>query len=234
MTEWLLAQLFDRVRTAMGVRNCADGCHLLQVLVACRLCHICYDLAQRVDVGFRFCRLLHHCLLSHSLQRRSSVHGSVFELRQGLAPDRSGGGTSSVSDTFEDSEALVDMVDGTDCQRIVAMASLTGIVRFVICLVDVSILVAVAFSLADALEVAAGMEEEAMATHHGEEDAIGRTVLMEGYRCQGIDAEWHRLVSEVPEQEEITIITVSVALVLLSQCHSIDAIHGRVSHDAEA
>lgn len=55
MTEWLLAQLFDRVRTAMGVRNCADGCHLLQVLVACRLCHICYDLAQRVDVGFRFC-----------------------------------------------------------------------------------------------------------------------------------------------------------------------------------
>lgn len=106
MTEWLLAQLFDRVRTAMGVRNCADGCHLLQVLVACRLCHICYDLAQRVDVGFRFCRFLHYCLLSHSLQRRSSVHGSVFELRQGLAPDRSGGGTSSVSNTFEDSEAL--------------------------------------------------------------------------------------------------------------------------------
>ena len=59
------------------------------------------------------------------------------------------------------------MVDGTDCQRIVAMASLTGIVRFVICLVDVSILVAVAFSLADALEVAAGMEEEAVATYHG-------------------------------------------------------------------
>lgn len=167
MTEWLLAQLFDRVRTAMGVRNCADGCHLLQVLVACRLCHICYDLAQRVDVGFRFCLGSRQELLSHSLQRRSSVHGSVFELRQGVAPDRSGGGTSSVSDTFEDSEALVDMVDGTDCQRIVAMASLTGIVRFVICLVDVSILVAVAFSLADALEVAAGMEEEAVATYHG-------------------------------------------------------------------
>lgn len=46
--------------------------------------------------------------------------------------------------------------------------------------------------------------------------------------------EWHRLVSEVPEQEEITIIAVSVALVLLSQCYSIDAIHGRMSHDAEA
>lgn len=107
MTEWLLAQLFDRVRTAMGVRNCADGCHLLQVLVACRLCHICYDLAQRVDVGFRFCLGSRQELLSHSLQRRLSVHGSVFELRQGLAPDRSGGGTSSVSDTFEDSEALV-------------------------------------------------------------------------------------------------------------------------------
>lgn len=110
MTEWLLAQLFDRVRTAMGVRNCADGCHLLQVLVACRLCHICYDLAQRVDVGFRFCLGSRQELLSHSLQRRLSVHGSVFELRQGLAPDRSGGGTSSVSDTFEDSETLADMI----------------------------------------------------------------------------------------------------------------------------
>lgn len=66
MTEWLLAQLFDRVRTAMGVRNCADGCHLLQVLVACRLCHICYDLAQRVDVGFRFCLGSRQELLSHA------------------------------------------------------------------------------------------------------------------------------------------------------------------------
>ena len=94
-----------------------------------------------------------------------------------------GGGTSSVSDTFEDSEALVDMVDDSGGDGIVAMASFAGVIGLVASvpvrtiasaarLGDVPILVAVAFSLADALEVAAGMEKETMAMHHGKEDTV--------------------------------------------------------------
>ena len=51
--------------------------------------------------------------------------------------------------------------------------------------------------------------------------------------CSDMD-EWHRFVSEIPQQKEITVITVSVALVLLSQSYTINSVHGRMSHDAKA
>lgn len=35
--------------------------------------------------------------------------------------------------------------------------------------------------------------------------------------------EWHRLVSEIPEQEEIAVVTIPVALVLLSERYTVDA-----------
>ena len=45
--------------------------------------------------------------------------------------------------------------------------------------------------------------------------------------------ERHRLISEIPEQEEVAIVTISVALVLLSERYTVDAIHRRMAHDAE-
>ena len=45
--------------------------------------------------------------------------------------------------------------------------------------------------------------------------------------------EWHRLVSEIPKQEEVAIVTISVALVLLSEGYSVDSIHRWVAHDTE-
>ena len=50
--------------------------------------------------------------------------------------------------------------------------------------------------------------------------------------CSDMD-EWHRFVSEIPQQKEITIITVSVALVLLSQSYTINAVQGGMSHDTK-
>ena len=46
--------------------------------------------------------------------------------------------------------------------------------------------------------------------------------------------EWHRLVSEIPEQEEIAVVTIPVALVLLSERYTVDAVHRRMAHDAES
>ena len=75
------------------------------------------------------------------------------------------------------------MVDGSCGDGVVAMAGLTCVIglvasapaRTIACaarLGHVPILVAVAFCLADALEVAAGMEKETMAMHHGKEDTV--------------------------------------------------------------
>lgn len=44
--------------------------------------------------------------------------------------------------------------------------------------------------------------------------------------------ERHRLVSEIPEREE-AVITIPVALVLLSERYAVDSVHRRVAQDAE-
>ena len=45
--------------------------------------------------------------------------------------------------------------------------------------------------------------------------------------------ERHRLISEIPEQEEVTVVTIPVALVLLSERYTVDSVHRRVAQDAE-
>lgn len=43
----------------------------------------------------------------------------------------------------------------------------------------------------------------------------------------------HRLVAEIPQQEQIAVVRIAVALVLLTQAYTVDAVHGGMTHYAE-
>ena len=46
--------------------------------------------------------------------------------------------------------------------------------------------------------------------------------------------ERHGRVAEIPEQKEIAVVCIAVALVLLSQGDAVNAVHRRMAHDAES
>lgn len=46
--------------------------------------------------------------------------------------------------------------------------------------------------------------------------------------------EWHGRVAEIPEQKEIAVVCVAVALVLLPEGDAVNAVHRRMAHDAES
>ena len=64
------------------------------------------------------------------------------------------------------------MVDGSKGQRVIAMSCLACEVRLSAIGIDASVFLAIAVCIPDGSEVAARMEEETMAFHHGKENSV--------------------------------------------------------------
>ena len=86
----------------------------------------------------------------------------------------------AVAYAFEEAETMRNVVDGSSRKGVVRVACFACIIRFDAAARRVAFFVAGSFCAADALEVAAGMDEDAVAPHQGEEEAVGRSVFMEG------------------------------------------------------
>ena len=71
-------------------------------------------------------------------------------------------------------------MDGSSGKGVVLVACTACIIRFDAAARRVAFFVAGSLCAAYALEVAAGMDEEAVAAHQGEEETIGRSVFMKG------------------------------------------------------
>ena len=95
----------------------------------------------------------------------------------GLLPGCSG---FAVAYAFEETETRSDVVDGSSGKGVVLVACIACIIRFDAAARRETFLVAGSICAAYALEVAAGMDEEAVAAHQSEEEAVGRSVFMEG------------------------------------------------------
>ena len=86
----------------------------------------------------------------------------------------------AVAYAFEETEAMRNVVDGSSGKGVVLVACIACIIRFDAAARRLAFFVAGSFCAAYALEVAAGMDEETVAAHQGEEETIGRSVFMEG------------------------------------------------------
>ena len=84
----------------------------------------------------------------------------------GLLPGCSG---FAVAYAFEETEAMRNVVDGSSGKGVVLVACIACIIRFDAAARRVAFFVAGSLCAAYALEVAAGMDEEAVAAHQGEE-----------------------------------------------------------------